>query len=165
MARYKFYTWKEGQNAFHWHKTIINNQFDVVKHYKGRNWFSEVTTMTRIGFMFGIEITREDLFMLRNYLFFRLCSHQRHSRGRPEHLLLDPLHLHHPQRILEEDWYWRGSPGYWQDNRPGGEKIRQILPVGLLLPLLPGKAVAEGFIQNQISADRKMFSYKVILIH
>ena len=34
--------------------------------------------------------------------------------------------------------YWCCSPRHRQDNRPRGEEICQILPVGLLLPLLPG---------------------------
>ena len=32
--------------------------------------------------------------------------------GRIEHVLLDPLHLHHPQRLLEENRSGRGPPGY-----------------------------------------------------
>ena len=84
------------------------------------------------------------------------------SPGRAEHVLLDPLHLHHPQCLLEADrwahstqhtaqrawwgwwWlcrYWCSSPRHRQDDRPRGEEICQILPVGLLLPLLPGRYI------------------------
>ena len=42
----------------------------------------------------------------------RLCPHQRHPRGRVEHVLLDPLHLHDTQRILEEDWDRCGPSWY-----------------------------------------------------
>ena len=59
--------------------------------------------------------------------------------GRAEHILLDPLHLHHPQCLLEADWFRRGAPRRGQDPGPAGEEIPQVLSVGLLLPLLPGK--------------------------
>ncbi len=68
-----------------------------------------------------------------------LCSHQRHPRGCAQYLLLDPFNLHHTQCLLETYWHWRGSSGHWQDCWPGGEKIRQILPMGLLLSILSGK--------------------------
>ena len=69
----------------------------------------------------------------------RLCSHQGHSRGRVEHVLLDPLHLHHPQRLLEADRDRCGSSRHRQNHRPRGAALCPLLPVGLLLPLLPGR--------------------------
>ena len=69
----------------------------------------------------------------------RLCSHQRHSRGCAQHLLLDTLHIHYPQCILEAHRDRRGTPRNRQNHRPRRKKICQVLPVGLLLSLLPGK--------------------------
>ena len=44
---------------------------------------------------------------LHDLATIRLRAHEGHPRGRAEHLLLDPLHLHHPQRLLEAD-RWAG---------------------------------------------------------
>ena len=40
-----------------------------------------------------------------------------------EYILLDPFNLYNSQCILEEDRYWRSTPGYRQNHRPGREKI------------------------------------------
>ena len=63
-----------------------------------------------------------------------------HSRRCVRSLLLDPLHLHHPQGALPARGEGRGPPrGDDQRPRPGGRaKIRDLLPVGRIHPLLPG---------------------------
>ena len=48
---------------------------------------------------------------LHDLTTIRLRAHEGHPRGRAEHLLLDPLHLHHPQRLLEAD-RWAGHSGH-----------------------------------------------------
>ena len=40
-----------------------------------------------------------------------------------EYILLDPFHLYNPKCILEEDRYWRSTPGYRQNHRPRRETI------------------------------------------
>ena len=68
-----------------------------------------------------------------------LCSHARHPKECAQHLLLDPLHLYHPKRILETHCHWRTPPRHWQNCRSWWKAIRQILPVGRLLSVLSGK--------------------------
>ena len=69
----------------------------------------------------------------------RLCSYQRHSGGCVEHILLDSLHLHNPKCLLEADRDRCGASGNRQDNRPRRAEICQVLPMGVLLPILSGK--------------------------
>ena len=71
----------------------------------------------------------------------RLCSHKGHPRGCAQYLLLDPLNVHNTQCLLEAYRHWCGTPGHWQDNGPWWASLPQVLPVGLLLPLLSGKRV------------------------
>ena len=86
-------------------------------------------------------------FTWRIVLFSSVCGqpHRLHSfQGHPgrglEHLLLDPLDLHDPKCLLEEDRVRRGAPRRGQDPGSGRAKISQILSVGLLLPILSGRS-------------------------
>ena len=69
----------------------------------------------------------------------RLCSYQRHSGGCVEHILLDSLHIHNPKCLLEADRDRCGTPRNRQNYRSRRAEICQILPMGVLLPILPGK--------------------------
>ena len=66
-----------------------------------------------------------------------------------EHLLLDPFHVHHPQCLLEKDWFWCGPPGSGQNSGSFGAKIPQVLPMGLLLSFLPGITHLNGSLYDQ----------------
>ena len=69
----------------------------------------------------------------------RLCPHQRHTGGCVEHILLDPLHIHNPKCLLEADRDRCGSSRNRQNCGSRGAAICQILSMGVLLPILPGK--------------------------
>lgn len=58
---------------------------------------------------------------------------------RDGHVLLDLQHLHHPQPAGRQGRPGHGSAGRGQPCRgPGRGPLSQVLPVGLLRPLLPG---------------------------
>ena len=71
------------------------------------------------------------------------CDHFS-SAGRSEHVLLDSFHLHDSKCLLEEDWLRCSSSRCRQNSGSFGATISQILPVGLLLPFLPGIAYSNN---------------------
>ncbi len=66
-------------------------------------------------------------------------SYQGDPKGCPQHILLDPSHLHIVLSSLEAGWHWRPASGSWQNPGRQGQKACQILPVGRLLPIFSGK--------------------------
>ena len=72
-----------------------------------------------------------------------VCPHQRRTSGGAEHLLLDPPHLHPQLRPLEEGGRGRAPPGGGQNQGREGQEARQILSVGRIPFVLPGKILLE----------------------
>lgn len=69
----------------------------------------------------------------------RLRSHQRHSRGRAQHLLLDPFDVRPEESVQEEDWQRGAVSGHRKfRGQIARSQIVQILSVGVLLPFLSG---------------------------
>ena len=66
--------------------------------------------------------------------------------------LKTPITQYNSQCLLEEDRFWCCTSGSRQDTGSVGTAISQILPVGLLLPLLPGTPPPSGANYTRIKA-------------
>ena len=85
----------------------------------------------------GLHLHRDDAPVHR--VAHHVCPHTGDPKRRAQHILLDTPNLHTLVRPLEAGGRWRATSWNRQNARRQGQEARQVLPVGRLLPLLPGK--------------------------
>ena len=96
----------------------------------------------------GLHLHRDDAAVHR--LAHHVRAHARHPQGRAQHVLLDPPDLHAQLGALEARRRRRAAPGRRQDEGRARQEARQVLPVGRLLPILPGRIFCETSIRSLV---------------
>ena len=97
-----------------------------------------------------LHVHRDDAAVHR--LAHHVRAHEGHPQGRAQHVLLDPPDVHAELGALEARRRRRAAPGRRQDEGRAGQEARQVLPVGRLLPILPGRiALTLGCVDSSFS--------------